>query len=450
MYSKYEINNKTIYVNKKNGDFSYYTEILDKNTFEVDETQINAKNINVTFSILCINITNQCNLRCDYCFNYNKGNNVLKIDEIKFGIEKFIEKYSNVDKYFIDLSGKGEPLLELDLIIEINHYCQSVSNKVNKEILVTFVSNGTLLTKEIVEILQKERILFGVSLDGTKKNHDLHRKTKSNKPTYNLIMKNIKKIENSEYIGCALTITNNVFNLKKTLIQLNKVFKTISVKPARSCDYALDQYSIEDWKNEYSKLADYLLTRVLKYHDMNLLFALVNGDDYFGKFIKRSFEARRVISRCDACISRLTLNDDNTLYPCPAASLYENLSLGKIEDFNQNKIDFLKNKQISKVNCKNCAFKYLCGGECLIELELLKENNFIMCEYKKHLILLSMYLHQEIFYNSIDEFIKIRNFCLSTEIRYRKDEELYEFLSKEKDLSFIEGKQRFDEFYKKY
>ncbi len=67
-----------------------------------------------------------------------------------------------------------------------------------------------------------------------------------------------------------------------------------------------------------------------------------------------------------------------------------------------------------------------------------------------YLILLSMYLHQEIFYSSIDDFKKIRDFCLSTEIRYRKDEELYEFLSKEKDLSFIEGKQRFDELYKKY
>ena len=71
----------------------------------------------------------------------------------------------------------------------------SYLNELNVEILVSFVSNGTLLTKEIAKILQNKGVLFGVSLDGNKYVHDLHRKNIKGEKTYDSIITNIESIE---------------------------------------------------------------------------------------------------------------------------------------------------------------------------------------------------------------------------------------------------------------
>ena len=75
-----------------------------------------------------------------------------------------------------------------------------------------FVCNGTLLTKEVAEKLQKANVLFGVSIDGTKKIHDKNRAFRDVSGSFDKIIKNIEDIEHKEFLGCAVTLTNN--NLK--------------------------------------------------------------------------------------------------------------------------------------------------------------------------------------------------------------------------------------------
>ena len=107
-------------------------------------------------------------------------------------------------------------------------------------------------------------------------------------------------------------------------------------------------------------------------------------------------------------------------------------------------------EQIAKSSCGSCSVKYFCGGECLIEKRLVNGNNPLMCKYKKHLILLAMYLVLELVEKDYPMFIHIRNFASSTFIRYKKDEELYKFLKEHPEYNFTKGKEVFDNLYKKY
>lgn len=99
-------------------------------------------------------LTNQCNLKCPYCYERNKQK------EKKIITKKEINKYI---KYIIEteptnvsttcLMG-GEPLLEFDKIYYIFKQFESVRKKYNKQITLNFITNGTLLHKYIPELYE--------------------------------------------------------------------------------------------------------------------------------------------------------------------------------------------------------------------------------------------------------------------------------------------------------
>lgn len=126
-------------------------------------------------------------------------------------MKKCFQFFPGCEKYFVDMSGKGEPLLALKTIIGISRWCQTKQDKIRRQVLPQFVCNGTFLTQEIADTLQRHGILFGVSVDGNKMNHDLHRRDLNGAGSFDLIMKNVKSISHKEYIGCAGTLTKDVF-----------------------------------------------------------------------------------------------------------------------------------------------------------------------------------------------------------------------------------------------
>ena len=100
--------------------------------------------------------------------------------------------------------------------------------------------------------------------------------------------------------------------------------------------------------------------------------------------------------------------------------------------------------------CKDCSVKYICGGECLIEKTLSKGNNKLMCKYKKHLILLSMYFVITLQNKNNLEFMKLLDFTKEVGSRNKLDKELAKFLKEHPEYNFIEGKKVFDNLNKKY
>ena len=450
---KYIIFDKIVYINGKSGIFSFnendFKDKILKNTINFDEINIKFSNYNPSFATFCINISNACNLKCDYCFNKLKnGNSILLNNAIEF-LETCFNAFPNKEKYYIDLSGKGEPLLFLEKILEIKKYCDKKSNELKREVLVQLVCNGTMLDPLTVKILQTNGILFGVSLDGNVDIHNLHRKTKTNNNTFETILNNVKMIPNHEYVGAACTLTNDVFSLKNSLVNLSKIFKTISYKPCRNCEYSINNKSIKKWLEIYDELTLFLTNETIKGNN-EYIKTLLNGEDYFGKFIKRIILGQRTLIRCDAGLSRVTLDDDGKIYACPASLNMSKFTIGAKNKIETSSMTKLFEKQLDKSECKLCDFRSFCGGECQIEKELSHGINKIMCEYKKHLILLSMYFLNELANKNKGEYKKIYDFCTEIENRKKIDLELNEYLNNHPNLSFVEGKKIYDQIKKRY
>ena len=390
----------------------------------------------------CLNLIDACNLNCDYCFNTNKSGHGIRYDEAVEHLQRLFSLFPNGEKYIVDLSGKGEPLLLLKDILRISDWCHAKQNEIRKEVLVQFVSNGTLLSPSVAATLQNHGILFGVSLDGDKVMHDKHRKAQDGSPTYDVVLNNVRSIQNRDYVGCAGTITREVFPLLETIRDLIGTFKTISFRPVRG-KMRIDSDASVLWQKEYERLAEALYKDALINHD-SMFFALMNGDDYFGRFLCRAFGGQIVINRCDGGISRFCIDEDGKTYPCPAAT---SAHLSIEEDLLISSKETLDRQTLA---CKECPFKLLCGGECLVELSELGKPSLAMCDLKKKLILLANWLERRIFSDNPLFHERLVAFVEEKMMRFRRNVELETFMNKRPDLSFSEAKKFFDESNKKY
>jgi uncharacterized protein len=125
-----------------------------------------------------LNLTHNCNLRCSYCY---AGPKIKKSMPLKTALKA-------IDFLAGQASGSctvtffgGEPLLGFSLLKEIVTY----SIKTYKQkIIFRLSTNGTLLSPEIMQYIRKHDIVFALSIDGHKEQHDLCRSSDSQRGSY--------------------------------------------------------------------------------------------------------------------------------------------------------------------------------------------------------------------------------------------------------------------------
>lgn len=440
MIYNFTVLGETIYIDSDNGNFSLnMQEVISHGLYNIRKSPVYSHNLysSITF---CLEISDVCNLSCSYCFNPNKSGRKMNFDTAKKTLDSLFEEFPYAQKYFADVSGAGEPLLSMNLIEQLSEYVEGKSDQIDKEVTLCLVSNGILLTTPVVEKLQKMNVLFGVSIDGSRESHNRYRKDKSGRDTYDFIIDQVKNISDRQYVGCAVTITDVVFDLNESITELKKIFKTISIKPVRSDKLGIKGTALTLWENEYEKLERRLESEI-GHNDLSTLFCLLNGDDYFGKFIIRSFLDQKALLRCDCATGRVAVSVDGSFYPCPAL-INPEYQLGDDDaGFDSSSAENIYNYQIQRKECTLCPFRYMCGGECMA---LSLKPNYDTCEFKKHLILLSMILEEHCRYLFKDTYQKIYDFCLMKKRRQEENKEFREYRERHKDVSFTEAKKQYD------
>ena len=127
-----------------------------------------------------------CNLDCSYCYEH-KDNVVNDIERIKTYLYiKFKFLKLEEDHITLDLIG-GESFLYPELCEETINYAFKLAKQYNKCLMISVSSNGTTLKNpKIRELISKykDRFSVGISIDGTKENHDKYRIYHNGKGSY--------------------------------------------------------------------------------------------------------------------------------------------------------------------------------------------------------------------------------------------------------------------------
>jgi uncharacterized protein len=156
--------------------------------------------------------TLQCNFACDYCYqgdhgDYNKFAGKMSLEtaaRIATWIEREMDRV-RPEKFVLTFFG-GEPLLNLPVMYYLAERLWHASSQRRLPQAVAIITNGLLLTEEIVDRL----LPFGlrgvkITLDGDKDTHNRMRPLRGGQGTFDRIVENMRRISGR----CKIAIGGN-------------------------------------------------------------------------------------------------------------------------------------------------------------------------------------------------------------------------------------------------
>jgi radical SAM peptide maturase (CXXX-repeat target family) len=308
---------------------------------------------NITFVI-----TDDCNLRCKYCYEKNKSPNIMSKEMAKKCIDYFFDEYKNkYDNVVFDFIG-GEPFTCIELLEYMTEYIIDRTKNTTKweHFSLNACTNGTFFNNERVQkFITKYQDIFYVStsIDGCKTIHDMNRNNSYDsvmngfdfwKDTYGFIA--IKATLNHEAIPYLYESIKNLINLDINAIYMNTIFENVWEKTDPDLFY-----------EQLIKAADYILDNKLYKRYFVSLFDINTT---------LSKDLYRKSNWCGCGSSMIAVDYNGDLFPClrfKTLSKMKPFSIGNID----TEIDYKKllpfyfcHNLEKAPDCKNCEAQAIC------------------------------------------------------------------------------------------
>lgn len=343
---------------------------------------------------LTLQVTQNCNLRCDYCIYSGKygtrkhAPKRMDFETAKKGIDFLISHSTKSGLVNIGFYG-GEPLLELELIKRCISYIKE--RYPQKSVNHAITTNGTLLTPEVFYYLVSNGASIMISLDGPKGIHDQFRRYANGDGSYDDIIENVRSIRElypdaSKRITFNAVISNKAdksctdqfFSLADIddyyNVRMSAVNSINSTEPVVYAEHFSNKHMIET-----TKLLLHMLGRLDRKHVSNVIYSRRESYEQDYKYLSPMKEMPEISCPGGTCIigsRKLFMNVDGDLFPCERVSeTSEFMKIGNIEtgiDLERAKA-LLNIGSLSSEECKNCWAILHCGkcasasdkdGEC--------------------------------------------------------------------------------------
>lgn len=304
----------------------------------------------------------------------------------KIAVDKFISEINKtkVKDAQIIIYG-GEPLTNFELLKEIVQYIR----KLKKNLVVTIITNGTLLHKEEILFLKENKIGIGISLDGPKKINDKNRVFRNGAGSvYDSAIKGIKLLNRYNCNYCvSATVTNDVLDNQ------DEVFDWIKNLKIKNIFWNLYHYSTyvseEEWEKFYNRMAKFILNMYLKLDEINV------DEERVKEQLKLFLDKRFKFHNCGAVgLNQITVQPNGNVCICQGDSRSTDTIVGNIitDDIetilnNPKNNKWLEMYTTDKPECRNCPSISICGGGCPLQAEALfgdrKDLDKATCIYYK-------------------------------------------------------------------
>ncbi|NLK65541.1 MAG: thioether cross-link-forming SCIFF peptide maturase [Tissierellia bacterium] len=381
--------------------------LIDNNMLYTEDIKYENK-IQPVIKAMCLNMTHDCNLRCEYCFasqgTYNGEKAFLSFETGKKAFDYLVKNSGNRRNLEVDFFG-GEPLMNFETIKKLVDYGRSLEKEYNKHFRFTVTTNGLLLDEEKMDYINENMDNVVLSIDGRKETNDRMRKTINGKGSYDLIIDNYKKFinkrGNKDYFVRG-TFTSNNLDFSEDVRHMRELgFDKISVEPVVAKmeeKYALKEEHADILKKEYEKLAEYYIE---SNNDKNKRFEFFHFNielDGGPCIYKRS-------AGCGAGTEYVAVTPSGELYPCHQFVGNEEFIIGNVEEgiTNRTIADKFKNVSVNdKPACRDCWAKYFCSGGCHANAyNFNKDLNIpydVGCELERKRVECSIYIKTVRFY----------------------------------------------------
>jgi uncharacterized protein len=354
-----------------------YIEEIQNYTGEIISTHL-TKNIQQ----ITLQVTQRCNLRCQYCAYSGKYANrshspkSMDFETAKKALDFILTRSANSREIAVAFYG-GEPLLELPLIKKCVNYIKIKAPE--RKIKYTITTNGTLLVPEVYEYLCDNGFDIVISLDGPKQVHDLSRKFPNGKGSYDVIMKNMKTLQEKFDDVLDNIMVNAVINPEVDDSCAESYFKSSDLLPffMYNSGFINELYSehkinynaalMLNYRHEICKVLLHMLGKLDQKHISPLLIKNISVYQMEYKHLMKIPKLPTICHPGGPCIAgaqRLFVNTDGKLFPCERVSEKSKLmNIGNLDDgFDYEKVKEIMNpaKGVAEY-CKKCWAIIHCG-----------------------------------------------------------------------------------------
>ncbi|MBR6688460.1 MAG: radical SAM protein [Clostridia bacterium] len=323
--------------------------------------------------------TNQCNLRCPYCY-------------VKWNDKKMSRQtYDKINSRFLHMLDTGE----LDFVVyrlaggeptlvfhDWKEFVQEFLNKCGSKGFVSIITNLTILTDEMLEFFTKykDKIGFGISLDG----YSYSKPFINGKSSAEIVKANVDKL-----------LKIGINNIDISTVVDEKSFGDVDVlaewvaKRNLGWGVYLDHFFCGE-----------IDSKIILDKMQEVIDVLSNsGYDIYHRF---KFNNIKIDSNYDGCTAGeklITIDVDGNVFPCqtlvnddPICNIYTC----------DNIVQAMKDQKAYKIGynytlpekCKDCSIADICGGGCKMHNKEINKN--FTCDIMKAVIL---YMIKKILYH---------------------------------------------------
>lgn len=314
--------------------------------------------------LLILRVTNDCNLRCSYCYACGGESR----ENMSWDIARQAVDYALARSKFLKIQFTGgEPLLNLPLVKKVIDY--------TKNIPVSFQiqTNGTLISMAVAEELKALRVALGVSLDGPPAVNDLLRPIKGGEPSTMAVINGLQNLgavgvkvgltavltkESTAYLPRLVELAAYLGNVHGIALDLLRpmgrglVNKTLSPSP--------------ELLAQQVKAALYRSAELAAWGAPLVRFREVE---------RLKYQLRHKVARKHYCYATtgqsLVVMPDGSVYPCSSLAGTPSFYLGKVTFYGfslsqaLSEVPLLQRTVDELKGCRSCLDNWLCGGGCL-------------------------------------------------------------------------------------
>ncbi len=351
-------------------------DIIDSYAYEQLKKQYLNESTNL--HIMYLILTTSCNLACKYCYIENNiCNNKVEHSMTKatahLAIDRYIDHLKNagLTTAEIILYG-GEPLTNWECVKEIAKYTKERTKNANIKIVISMVTNGTLLDETKADFIAEYGLRVGISIDGPKQINDENRIYRtSNNSVYDKVLETVALLNHKKIdFGFSITLSNTFINNKDAVIEWLKQMQVNGIA------YNLYHFSEnnDDWEKVYNDQSEFLIESFEKLYESK---GLVEDRQY--RKLESFKDYKFKFSDCASVgCNQITVRPDGILSICHCYSKTDKYVIGNIYDMTfddailSSEATFWKYRApIFDNECLNCEGIFICGGGCPAQGEAL-------------------------------------------------------------------------------
>ena len=328
---------------------------------------------------MVLNVTNQCNLSCTYCYEYGEDKIVdtengrqpkfMSEETARDSVEFMLKEAGTNPVAHITFFG-GETLLNFPVLKTTIAYARQRAAEVGKTVDFSLTTNATLLKPEIIEFLAENRVGVTISIDGPKEVQDKFRVFNNGTGSYDIVAPKIKELikrHRTRPIGARVTLTSGKMDVKRIYRHLTEEigfwevgFAPVTTAPNRA--HAIAEGGYDEMLGQFTELADEFLEA-----------SVANRHHGFSNVKETIEELHKGVSKaypCGAGLGLLGVATDGDVALCHRFAGSDAHKLGTVRDGIDRSAQFAfyeKHHVYNKTDCSVCWARPLCSGGCYHE-----------------------------------------------------------------------------------